>query len=248
MYPRRRLGESGERARPACWLRRLAATSFPGGISTLRARSSRRRDAGASTRDARARAPGSAQRQRGESPLLAPHWVSVAESNCVAERRGGKQLEANCQSIIKKMMKSIRPYTWASLRVNGEAKKRIPACKGRGNPAAALRGTVSVTADVYGVVGYRMAGSRCDVNQGSRSGIRRKFTTEVGPKSLPEGDRAPVVAQKRGNSRGAKGGRKLTIRETEPEPLTTDVVPLRANSRQGKRLTGTALRIGPHSL
>jgi len=173
----------------------------------------------------RSRAPGSAHRQRGESPLLAPHWVSVAESNCVAERRGGEQLEANCQSIIKTMMKPIRPDTWASLRLKGEAKKRNPVPEGTGNPAAALRSTVSVTADVYRVVGYGMAGSRSDVNQGSRSGKRTEFMAASGPKSRPEGDRAPVVVRKRGNSRGAKGGRKLTIRRTEPEPIKTDVVP-----------------------
>jgi hypothetical protein len=42
--------------------------------------------------------------------------LSVAEGNCVAERRGGEQPEANDQSIIKKMMNSIRPDALASLR------------------------------------------------------------------------------------------------------------------------------------
>jgi hypothetical protein len=35
--------------------------------------------------------------------------LSVAEGNCVAERRGGEQPEANDQSVIKTMMNSIRP-------------------------------------------------------------------------------------------------------------------------------------------
>ena len=55
-----------------------------------------------------------------------------------------------------------------------------------------------------------------------------EFMTEVGPKSHPEGDRALIVAKKRGNARGAKGGRELTIRKTEPEPIKTDVVPFGA--------------------
>src|SRR5215831_3874687 len=67
------------------------------------------------------RAPESAHQQRGESPRRTEHWLSVAEGNCVAERRGGKQPEANNQSIIKKMINSIRPYALASLRGYGEA-------------------------------------------------------------------------------------------------------------------------------
>ena len=46
----------------------------------------------------------------GGSPAI---WLetglSVAEGNCVAERRGGEQPEANDQSVIKTMMNSIRP-------------------------------------------------------------------------------------------------------------------------------------------
>jgi len=135
--------------------------------------------------------------------------VSVAESNCVAERRGGEQLEANYQSINKTMLKSIRPDTWASLRRYGEAKKRIPVCQRTGDPAVVSRSTVGVTTNVYGVVGYRMVGSRYAVNQGSRAGVRKAFKVESDPKSNPEGDRAPVVVMKRSNFRGAKGGREV---------------------------------------
>src|SRR6516162_8864015 len=66
-------------------------------------------------------APESAHQQRGESPRRTEHWLSVAEGNCVAERRGGEQPEANNQSIIKKMMNSIRPDALASLLGKGEA-------------------------------------------------------------------------------------------------------------------------------
>ena len=52
-------------------------------------------------------APESAHQQWGGRPHRTEHWLSVAEGNCVAERRGGEQPEANDQSIIKKMMNSI---------------------------------------------------------------------------------------------------------------------------------------------
>jgi hypothetical protein len=47
--------------------------------------------------------------------------LSVAEGNCVVERRGGEQPEVNDQSIIKTMMNSIRPDALASLLLKGEA-------------------------------------------------------------------------------------------------------------------------------
>ena len=58
--------------------------------------------------------------------------------------------------------------------------------------------------------GDRMVGSWSDMNQGSRSGKGAAFMTGRGSEEpCPEGDRAFVVAQKRGNARGAKGGRKV---------------------------------------
>ena len=69
------------------------------------------------------RAPESAHQQRGESPRRTEHWLSVAEGNCVVERRGGEQPDANDQSIIKKMMNSIRPDALANTR-GSEVKPR----------------------------------------------------------------------------------------------------------------------------
>jgi hypothetical protein len=61
-----------------------------------------------------------------------------------------------------------------------------------------------------GVIGDRMVRSWGDMNQGSRAGKERRSWPQVGPEeSCPEGDRASIVAQKRGNARGAKGGRKV---------------------------------------
>ena len=69
-------------------------------------------------------------KQRGESPRRTEHWLSVAEGNCVVERRGGEQPESNDQSIIKKMMNSIRPDALASLLVYGEAQNGSRPGKG----------------------------------------------------------------------------------------------------------------------
>jgi hypothetical protein len=48
--------------------------------------------------------------------------LSVAEGNCVVERRGGEQPEAKDQSRNKTMLNSIRPAALASLLLKGEAK------------------------------------------------------------------------------------------------------------------------------
>jgi len=92
------------------------------------------------------RAPESAHQQRGESPRRTEHWLSVAEGNCVVERRGGEQPEANDQSIIKKMMNSIRPDALANTR-GSEVKPRTEADpeRERGNSATwPAASTVSV--------------------------------------------------------------------------------------------------------
>ena len=60
------------------------------------------------------------------------------------------------------------------------------------------------------VVGHRMVGSWSDMNEGSRLGKGTEFMVRKRREELcPGGDRAFVVAKKRGNARGAKGGRKV---------------------------------------
>ena len=130
--------------------------------------------------------------------------MSVAGGNCVVERRGGEQPEANYQSINTKMLNSIQLYSSASLWMQGEAQNRTPTRQGQGhfgNPSCG--DPVSATTGVNGVAGDRMVESWCDVNEGSRSGVRSGF------KPRPEGDRVSVGAKKRGNARGAKGDRKV---------------------------------------
>jgi hypothetical protein len=72
-----------------------------------------------------------------------------------------------------------------------------------------LESTVSSKIGMHGVVGDRMVGSWSDMNQGSRTGKEQRSWSAEGPKLYPGGDRAFVVARKRGNARGAKGGRKV---------------------------------------
>jgi hypothetical protein len=158
----------------------------------------------------RKRAPESAHQQRGESPLRTEHWLSVAGGNCVVERRCGEQPEANCQSVSTTMFNSIRFYPLASLRLKGEARDRCPSVKERataGDPCC--KDTVNAAAGVDGMFGDGMAGSWSDVNRGSGTGGRngvhcRKRHEEPSPGA----DRASIGAKKRGNARGAKGGRK----------------------------------------
>jgi hypothetical protein len=156
-------------------------------------------------------APERAHQPWGESPHRTEHWLSVAESNCVAERRGGEQLEANDQSISATMLNAIRPEALASLPFKGEAQKRMPPGKDQGDSVDWPCGkSVSAGTGVPGVVGDRMVGRWGDLNQGSRAGEGTAFMAGRRPEEpCPAGDRASIVAKKRGNARGAKGGREV---------------------------------------
>ena len=109
------------------------------------------------------------------------------------------------------MMNSIRPDALASPLLYGEARNGIRPEKGeRKIRDLSLESTVSSKIGMHGVVGDRMVGSWGDVNQGSRPGEGTAFMVSGRPEELcPGGDRASVVAKKRGNARGVKGGRKV---------------------------------------
>jgi hypothetical protein len=96
-------------------------------------------------------------------------------------------------------------------------KRRSPQPKADPRRARQLRRpccveTVSVAEGMDGVFGDGTAGSWSDVNQGSRAG-NNDGVHDLAPagseEPYPEGDRALVVAKKRGNARGAKGGREV---------------------------------------
>ena len=111
------------------------------------------------------------------------------------------------------MMNSIRPYPLASPLWSGEAWNRMLTREGHGNfGAPCCVETVSAAEGMDGVFGDGMAGSWSDVNQGSRAGKRSSVhgSASAEPEEpRPEGDRASIVAKKRDNARGAKGGRKV---------------------------------------
>jgi len=93
------------------------------------------------------------------------------------------------------------------------AKPRTETGPGResGNSATGLAArTVSAGSGMHGVGGDRMVGSWSDMNQGSRFGKGTAFMNcRRSEEACPKGDRAFVVAKKRGNGPGAKGGRKV---------------------------------------
>ena len=88
-----------------------------------------------------------------------------------------------------------------------------------------LARAVSRTIGMHRVVGDRMVWSWRDMNQGSRTGKGTAFMVGRRPEELyPGGDRASVVAKKRGNARGVKGGRKVeTLNKRTKENSTVNV-------------------------
>jgi len=99
----------------------------------------------------------------------------------------------------------------ASLLFCGEAKTGNRPVKGeRQFRDLSLARAVSRTIGMHRVVGDRMVRSWSDRNQGSRTGKGTAFMVCRRPEELcPGGDRASIVAKKRGNARGVKGGRKV---------------------------------------
>ena len=129
----------------------------------------------------------------GESP--SPPETSygrAAEGNCVVVRRGGEQPEAELRSQTK--VNPIRFTTTASLRAIGEA------CRTSGNrflPHPSLTGEKRAVVDGWGENAGKVSCGSVEICPGRNP--RKRSRAEV---------RAAIVVTKRGNSRGAKGGRK----------------------------------------
>jgi hypothetical protein len=117
----------------------------------------------------------------------------AAGGNCVAARRGGEQPEADLRSQTK--VNPIRFTTTASLRVTGEA------CRMSGNQLSrhpSINGKSWVVADGWGENAGKVSYGSIEICSGRNP--RERIRAEV---------RAAIVALKRGNARGAKGGRKV---------------------------------------
>jgi hypothetical protein len=89
-----------------------------------------------------------------------------------------------------------------------------------------LERAVSRKIGMHGVVGDRMVGSWSAMNQGSRTEKGTAFMACRRSEELYSGgDRAFVVAKKRGNARVAKGGRKVeTLNKRRKEADTVNVL------------------------
>jgi hypothetical protein len=121
----------------------------------------------------------------------------AAGGNCVVARRGGEQPEADLRSQTK--VNPIRFATTASLRVIGEA------CRMSGNrflPHPSSTGEKRVVGDGWGENAGKVSCGRVEICPGRNP--RKRSRAEV---------RASIVAMKRGNARGVRGGRKVERRK-----------------------------------
>jgi hypothetical protein len=125
------------------------------------------------------------------SPSEASHRRG-AEGNCVAARRGGEQPEAKPQTQTQ--VKPIRPPTMASQLANGEA---CGASHDRTDRHDSSKVRERIVAG--GWAGYAGKLSWWTVESCAGRNPQERVRAEV---------RAAIVAWKRGNALGAKGGRK----------------------------------------
>ena len=117
----------------------------------------------------------------------------AAGGNCVVARRGGEQPEAELRSQTQ--VNPFRFTTTASLLVSGEA------CCTRGNrflPHPSSTGEKRVVVDGWGENAGKVSCGSVEICPGRNPHVRSR--AEV---------RAVIVVTKRGNARGAKGGRKV---------------------------------------
>ncbi len=117
----------------------------------------------------------------------------AAGGNCVVARRGGEQPEADLRSQTQ--VNPIRFTTTASRRGIGEA------CRMSGNrflPHPSSTGEKRVVVDGWGENAGKVSCGRVEICPGRNP--RERSRAEV---------RASMVAMKRGNARGVRGGRKV---------------------------------------
>jgi hypothetical protein len=130
----------------------------------------------------------------GESPSHPEtSYGRAAEGNCVVARRGGEQPEADLRSQTR--VNPIRFTTAASLLVAGEA------CRMSGNrflPHPSFTGEKRAVVDGWGENAGKVSCGRVESCPGRNPRERGRAAVRVA-----------IVVMKRGNARGAKGGRKV---------------------------------------
>ena len=117
----------------------------------------------------------------------------AAEGNCVVVIRGGEQPEADLRSQTK--VNPIRPSTAASLLGNGEA------CRMSGNrflPHPSFTGEKRAVVGGWGENAGKVSCGSIESCPGRNPRERNRAAVRVA-----------IVVTKRGNARGAKGGRKV---------------------------------------
>jgi len=129
------------------------------------------------------------------------------------------------------MLNSIRPTALTSLLAKGEVQNRMPSPQARRLRRPLLhQDSERSTNGMQRVIGEGMVGRCREVNQGSRAGNSDGVHGRPRPEEpCPEGDRASVGARKRGNARGAKGGRDVEAAESRSRTPKAGVVPERAD-------------------
>lgn len=119
------------------------------------------------------------------------------------------RVESNASRIQSTATKvnTIRRARWTSLRGNGEVEPHVAAWQSSWETTRSYRGGVVVIVGVAG--GSRLERGRAR-EDGRSTGIGSGPSAPVvgAGGARPAEVRAPVVAKKRGNARGAKGGRK----------------------------------------
>ena len=130
----------------------------------------------------------------GESPSHPEtSYGRAAEGNCVVARRGGEQPEADLRSQTR--VNPIRFTTAASLLASGEA------CRTSGNrflPHPSFTGEKRAVVDGWGENAGKVSCGRVESCSGRNPRKRSRAAVRVA-----------IVVMKRGNARGAKGGRKV---------------------------------------
>ena len=142
---------------------------------------------------ARKRTPTIGWKSRSERRCL-----SAVEGNCVIERWGGEQPEANIQPVSNTMLNPIQSESLASLCSKGEARE-VSTLPDRGGVRRHQSPALAACARKggFGMFGGGMAGSWSDVKRGSRPGTGAAFMAIEPEEPHPGGDRAPIVAEKR---------------------------------------------------
>ena len=142
------------------------------------------------------RAPSSGTTPPGGRPGTTETMKEVDNRSATASPRGGVESSAVGTRSTATKVNTIRRQTWTSLRENGEVaameQSKVSAHRSsHGGPCVASS-----------VVGGSRSGRGCAREDGRTAGAgsRKRCPAEV---------RAAIRARKRGNARGAKGGRKV---------------------------------------